>query len=616
MSRLSPMRPFFILAPLGMLYLAIFGRVVQLHAYPEDGVIVLSDDLETRKSLVAPRGVIYDRNGVPMVFDQPVYNLAMRTRWEHRRYHPDNRPDDLTNEQIAEEIAEVAERVKVPVEVLAKAVLDPDRVYVPLRRNIDLSEAQALQAYLRSHRGMGLSLDYAMTRVYPLGRVYGNVLGVVSDDGVNREGSSGLEFKFDKLLQGTPGSKDSQMVTSAFGVNPARGLNQAKEGNALYTTLNADLGARTREVLARSMVEHRPTWVSAVVMNVNSGEVLAMVGLPDFDPRDPAFDPETGLDTSGEVSSYALAMENPFVPGSTFKPFMVGYAIDRGIVGPNEMFEDPGQIFLPGRRIGNAPLVPGGPKDAALCLIHSSNVVSTKISQRLGIKRCREMLSVFGFWDPVVLGQRTFPSGIQPKNEQWERRNAESWTLASVSFGHQMMMSPLRYAACFSSLVNGGHRIEPHMLKAGLDATEKQAAFRAESRHGVDRPLKESTSNYLIDVMETMVERRIGSTLPLIEGVRWGGKSGTAELETNEELKTCSFAAFGPIPDPEILVLVVVKWPRCEGRVSGTKTAGPLAGEILQDSLRILGLLPEVGDSSLDSGASNANLKPRLQEVR
>jgi stage V sporulation protein D (sporulation-specific penicillin-binding protein) len=617
MSRLSPMRPFFILAPLGMLYLAIFGRVVQLHASPDPAVIGVSEELHNTTELTAMRGPILDRNGKVLAYDRPVYQLYMDLAWAQRRYHPANRDDDFTDDDVATEIATIAERCQVPVAKMAEALLSQTVVHTVLRRNVDMFEAQALQGYLRNYRGTGLRLSPSLARVYPLGRTYGTLLGIVDGEGDKREGVSGLEYKFDEQLQGTAGSKGSQMVTGAFGVNPAKGMRQPEQGNALWTTLDADLGPATREVLARSMELTNAKWCGAVVMDVNTGEILTLLGLPDFDPRDPWVDEDSKLDHSGQRSSFALAMENAVVPGSTFKPFVVGHAVDQGIVSRSEIFEDGGVIYIPGRgAVKNAALVNPSPKNAEECLVHSSNVVSIRIGQRIGTDRFPQMMDRFGLWDPVILGQRKSPRGQRISKKEWDRRKAKNWPLVSASFGHQFMVNPIRYAACFSALVNGGRRIEPKLLVSGLEATPELAAYRDQLSVGVENPIQESTSDFLVTAMEKMVARRIGKPLPEIEGVRWGGKSGTARLETNEDLNTCTFAAFGPIPDPQILVFVVVQWPQVEGKISGTKYAGPVAGEILEHALRTRGLLPNTGASRLDSASSNANLNPRLKEAR
>ncbi len=617
MSRLSPMRPFFILAPLGMLYLAILGRVVQLHAAPDEVVNGVSEYLHNKVELPAMRGSIVDRNGKSLAHDRPAFWLMMTSVWEDRRYHPNNRPKGLTDDDIAAEIAEIAERCQVPVQKMAETLLSKEVGYTLLRRGLTPFEGQELRAFLRKYRSTGLQLVPMVEREYPLGRTFGSLLGIVTAQDEKRSGASGLEVKFDEHLTGTEGSKGSQMVTGAFGVNPAKGLEKPEQGGDLRLTLDADLGTATREILDEAMVELKAEWCGAVVLDANTGELLTLIGLPDYDPRDPIINDDL-LDNSGIRSTFALTIDNPVVPGSTFKPFLIAYAIEQGIVSRSEVFEDRNTLKVKGRReiIENADGVKYGPKTAAECLIHSSNVVSVLIGLRTGIERFRDMQAKFGLWDPLYLGQRPMNTYHGPPEKNWTNRQAIPYTLASSSFGHEFMVNPIRYAACFASLINGGHRIEPYLLMDQQDATTEQAAERDAKRVGVERPISEETSDFIVDALEKMVERRIGSPLPEIEGVRWGGKSGTARHETKPHLNTCAFAAFGPIPDPEIVVLVIVQWPDVKGRISGTRLSGPLAGKILEHALRTRGLLPKAEASRLDSASSNANLNPRLKEVR
>jgi cell division protein FtsI/penicillin-binding protein 2 len=609
MSRLSPMRPFFILAPLGVLYLALFGRLVELHAYPHDdhGQHGVSADLVGSYVLPSERGAILAHDGTPMVYDRPDFRLVMDTLWEHRRYHPDNLSEDLTVEQVEQEIVELAQACKVDLSRLREVLYNPDVSYTSVRRGIDPFEADKIKAYLSQVRGSGLHLLAEVNRVHPLGRIYSYLLGLTLHQDGQRKGVSGLERTCEDCLAGVDGAKGSQRVTSKFGINPARELNEPTCGTDVQTTLDVALGEFARDRLIESMEKYSPTWNGAVVIDVKTGAILSLLGLPDFDPEDPYSD-DQGLNHQGEMSNFHLAMENAVVPGSTFKPFVVGWALEKGLISASETFQDSGHLRVPGRpkSIPNARGVPSGAKTAAECLVHSSNVVAIQIGQRIGVENFRQMLDVFPLWDPVELGGIGFSRGRAPTEHDWEFQNGRQgrvWTLPSLSFGHQIMVSPVRYASCFASLINGGTRVDPYLLAANApDALGK-------------RLIRTQTSDFLIDAMERMVQRREGDVLPKIEGLRWGGKSGTARHETNLDLNTTLFMAFGPIPDPEVLVLVVVQNPVAD-RVSGTRICGPVAGDILHYALRLRGLLPGLGNAGLDSAVQSGNLKQQNPEFR
>jgi cell division protein FtsI/penicillin-binding protein 2 len=387
-------------------------------------------------------------------------------------------------------------------------------------------------------------------------------------------------------------------------------------GSVLRTTLDLDLGQRVREILATSMEADQAVWNGAIVLDVNTGEVLSLVGLPDYNPADP-WAGEDGLDHSGIPTNFSLSIENAIEPGSTFKPFVVGWALQNGLISTTESFSDPGHFRVPGSRnvIGNADGVPLGAKTAKECIVHSSNVVAVQIGLKIGIPSFRQMMNSFGLWDPVVLGGRASPRGRAPAEKRWKNREGSCYTLPTLSFGQGLMVNPLRFAACFASLVNGGRRIDPFLVHEVGDELARSKAMRSKGKVGVEDPIRPEVSAFIINAMEAMVERRVGNPLPIIEGIRWGGKSGTARLPTNHAINTCSFVAIGPLPEPEILVLVVVKNP-IRDKISGTRVAGPLAGEILREALRVRGLLPTIGPSGLESSAANSTLKQGFRELR
>jgi cell division protein FtsI/penicillin-binding protein 2 len=609
MSRLSPMRPFFILAPLGVLYLALFGRLVNLHAYPKGGgnEHYVANHLLGLRDLPAERGAILAHDGTAMVYDRPGFRLVMDLLWKYRRYHPDHLSEEMTSAQVEQEIADLAQACKVDRSHLRKILLNPEVSYASVRRGIDPFEADKIKAYLAQVRGTGLYLRAEVNRVYPLGRIYSNLLGLTLNQNGLRKGVSGLERTCEDCLAGVNGSKGSQRVTSKFGINPACELSEPTCGTDVQTTLDVALGGFVRERLLESMEKYTPTWNGAVVINVKTGAILSLLGLPDFDPEDPYSD-DQGLNHQGQMSNFHLAMENAVVPGSTFKPFVVGWAYDQGVISATDSFADPGTIRIPGRpnSVRNATGTQLGSKTPAECIVHSSNVVAIQIGQRLGVDRFRDMLEVFPLWDRVVLGGTKFSRGIPPSAHDWEFQNGREgrvWTLPSLSIGHDIMISPVRYVSCFASLINGGTRVDPYLLAENAPAAPGERLIRTE------------TSDFLIDAMERMVKRREGRPLPKIEGLRWGGKSGTARNETNQDLNTTLFMAFGPIPDPEVLVLVVVQNP-VAARVSGTRICGPVAGDILHYALSLRGLLPGQRNAGLDSVAQRGNLKRQNPEFR
>jgi len=583
-----------------VLYLAIAARLVQLHAYP----VEIDEEQRLRVNgtmkLLPYRGRILDRFGRVLAYDRPSSRLELNYKWQHRRYHPARIEDaEWTEQQIREEIEEVARACKLDADSLEEMVRNPQAALAPIRWNIDPFEAARIQGVLDQFPGFGLGLVESRTREYPVGRATGQLVGLILQRELDDPPTTGLEKYGNEQLTGELGTKQSLPVSRFFGVNPSRAMNVPVDGRDLVTTLDSALQIKTREVLAPALDKYQPDWLGAVVMDVETGAILSMVSLPDLDPNCLSIDETTGLDANGVPSSHHLKMTDSVVPGSTFKPFFVAWALQHGVIGKEQIFEDPGWIRPKGRRttIHNASMVPNGPKTPREALIHSSNVVCVQIGEQLGVDRVREMLDVFEFTKRVDLPGHRMTRGILPGDDQWTPlRKARAYAVPSLSFGHGLMVNPVRYLASLSSLVNGGMRIEPHLIPSNYRASE-------------DRLIDEHVSDYVRESMGTMVERRIGKPLPEIAGVQWGGKSGSARNEANKELYQLSFFAFAPVEKPKYAVFVTMVHPRDQKKPSGTSDTGPLAGDILAHALRLNGYTAPSVPGNLDSTLANANVE-------
>ncbi len=596
------MRPLWILLPLGLLYLVLGGRLVQLHAFPGDDVGGLMNVLADSSRLDAARGPITARDGTPLALDRPVYRLVLDSPWKYRRFHPENRNSHArSGASVRSELERLAQAAGLPMLDLAMILLDPVRSYKVVVDGLDPVAVRRLRVELRDLSGSGLHLEQSWQRVQLYGRAFSHVVGACrTDEQGQRRGSFGLEKTGEQLLPGVPGYKQTQRVTGRFGVNPAMGFRMPQDGAALQTTLDAALGVFVHAELQAGFAEYTPDWNAALVLDARSGEILAVHGLPDFDPQGAA---------SGPLyeDSFFLPARSAVEPGSTFKPFVVAWALDQGVIRGDEIFHSPGtSIRLPGRTVNNANLVSTADMTAGGALVHSSNVVMVQIGRRLGIARMRAMLDAFHFWDPVKVLEPGFDRGLKPPEHEWKGSKGVTWTLPSVSFGQQLMINPLRLGLAYAALVRCEPVRTPRLLRAAPAAQQVPSAGVA--------PLRPQTSAYILQHMQQMVQRRAGRPLPHWEDLEWGGKSGTAQLPGNELVNTCTFVAVGPVADPSIVVVVVQQNPVAE-KISGTQIAGPIAGRILRRALELRGeVAPILGPAScicLDSPASAATLDGR-----
>lgn len=618
MSRLSPLRPFFLLAPLGLLYLVIAGRFVQLHAYEVPLKERYSGNLEGGSVLLADRGRILDRNGFPLAYDRPSYYLEIGYKWKHRRYNPQNWSEDepLSEQQIRDEVVDVARAAGLDPESLEVWLRDPNTALAPILHDIDPFHADRIRGAISQYPDFGLVLRESRTREYPLGRSASHVLGLYSeyyDDLPTGEldeagepvikrvlvrPSSAIERAFNEQLTGIEGLKES--IRIRHGINPAKTLIEPIAGEDVQLTIDATLQDLVRAELVGVMQDQNPEAVAAIVLDAKTGAILAMHSLPDYDPKSPVAD-EHGNGKDGEEVSVYFKLNDPFEPGSTFKTFIVASALDLGVIGPSEVFQDNGKIWFGGNDIDNARSVPRGPKTAAECLLHSSNVVASQIATRIGVPRLRATMDRLGVWERVDLSGQSLSPGRPLPDRHWEKKQGTNYTLPSVSFGQAFYINPIRLAGLLCSFANEGKAVRPYLVEA--NRTEPDPIFSAAS------------AAYVRDAMHQMMDRQVhhNKILPDI-GVKAAAKSGTARNSSDHSQNTVLFSTFAPLEDPEVLVLAVVYNPDLEKvksrfGPSGTRNAGPVATRILQHALRIRGVLPHVDPRSLDSVSAPGTLK-------
>lgn len=618
MSRLSPLRPFYLLAPLGLLYLVIAGRFVQLHTTDVELSETYSERLEGESILLADRGRILDRNGFPLAYDRPSYSIEIGYKWEHRRYNPVNWPEDepMTEAQIQAEVADVALVAGLDPASLEVKLRDPDQLLTPILHNIDPFHADRIRGIAAQYPSFGLVVRETRTREYPLGRAASHVVGLyreywedrptgeVDESGhpfterVLARPASAIESAFMAQLTGVDGRKES--VRIRHGINPAKTLVEPTEGEDVQLTIDANLQELVRQELVRTMQEQEPEAAAAIVLDARTGAILAMHSLPDFDPAAPNKG-DDNLGADGEAVSLYFKLNDPFEPGSTFKTFIVATALDLGVVGPNEVFSDNGRIWFGGRDVNNAKSVPPGPKTPAECLLHSSNVVASQIATRIGVPKLRASMDRMGVWDKVELPGQSLGSGTRLRDDRWEKKQGPNYTLPSVSFGQGFYINPIRLAGMLCAFANDGQAVTPHLLLGQTPYVNPM--FSAES------------AAYVRDAMHQMMERQVhhNKILPDI-GVEAAAKSGTARHATKHDLNTVLFSTFAPLEDPEVLVLAVVYNPNVDKvktryGPSGTRNAGPVATRILEHALRIRGVLPPADPRSLESVSAPGTLK-------
>jgi len=401
----------------------------------------------------------------------------------------------------------------------------------------------------------GLSYITEHHRVYPAGRTAAHVLGFVDIDNL---GLAGVEKYIDQ-------SPHMLMVSS--------GNRQAKEP---MVELSIDLGVQhaLREELTAAMQRYRASAAAAMVMDVETGEILAMSSLPDFDPnhRSQALD----------KARYNRLLTGVFELGSIFKLFTIAAGLDLGVAGISGGYDASQPL-----RVASFTINDFHGKGRWLSIpeifIYSSNIGSAKLALDIGVPRHKKFLKKMGFLDRIdtELGETAQP--LVPAD--WQKL-----TTMTIAYGHGLSVTPLHAVTAAASVVNGGFAVEPTFLKQPAGAKPQQ-----------ERILKASTSRHMRKLLRLNVLKGSGRRAKA-QGFRVGGKTGTAEKVMNgryaKNRLLTSFLSVFPADEPKYVVLVMLDEPHGTEETKGKATAGlnaaPTTGRIIQRIAGLLGVAPKI----------------------
>lgn len=533
---------------LRIVYLAIFNH----HFLQTQG------DMRALRIVEIPayRGMILDRNGYPLAISSPVDAV-----WVDPANFDVNNPN----------LAVLANLLNLSVDEIKQRIdKNQHREFLYLKRGLDPSVGRQIKALAMP----GVSIQREYKRFYPEGEVAAHVLGFTN---VDDQGQEGVELAYNSWLAGSPGKK--QVLKDRLGrtVSDIHTLKQAEPGHNLVLSIDRRIQFLAYQALQEGVSKFNAKAGTAIVLDVKTGEILAMVNVPSYNPNNrPA----------GHSEVYRnRAATDLYEPGSVIKTFSMVSAISSGKYHADSTVNtNPGYIALDGHRIEDEGHNLGVISMATL-LAKSSNVGMTKITLSLPPDRLWQTLHLFGFGQ---LTESNFPgesSGVLRQENPWRLID-----LANMSFGYGMSATPLQIAQAYNVLGNDGVKIPISLLKINHVPQGKQV-------------ISPQVARDMLDLLESVIYGP-GGTAPLakVAGYRVTGKTGTAKLlGPHGYLKhryNSTFVGFVPAKDPRLLVLVVVYDP--QGRVYyGGYTAGPIFAKIMSGSLRLLGILPD--DVSADT---------------
>ena len=450
------------------------------------------------------------------------------------------------------------------------AKLRRDSQFVYVARKVSPAEEQRI----RELKLKGIDFVKESRRYYPNLALAAHLLGYV---GTENNGLAGLEAAYDSQVRGLEGKVLVQTDARQHAIF-SRVERQATAGADLELTIDHYLQYVAERELRAGVEENNAQSGAAVVMDPNSGEILALANWPTFNPN--------VYGRAAEERRRNRAIQDLYEPGSTFKVVTASAALEEQVIAPDDPIDcRPGRISFGSRTIRDMHAY--GVLPFTDVIVKSSNVGAIKVGLRLGPERLGRYVSRFGFGQTLAPDFPGENAGIV-----WNPARLDSSALASVSMGYQVGVTPLQMAAALSSVANGGTLYEPRVVRAFV-----KGGRRVEVPHkALRRTISEHTAATLTTIMEEVVERGTAKAAA-IDGYTIAGKTGTAarlvDGRYSKSEYNASFVGFLPSRSPALTIIVVIDSPHGRGYTGGA-VAAPIFKRIAEASLRHLGIAPTI----------------------
>ncbi|QTN35926.1 peptidoglycan D,D-transpeptidase FtsI family protein [Cognatishimia activa] len=530
---------------LGVMFLAAFS-IIGIRM----GTLSQSEVVEPRSStggarIMAQRADIVDRNGRILATNIETHSLYAQPQ------------QMIDKERVAQEL------VRIFPDMNEQRLLKDftgKRKFLWVRKKLSPEQKQAVHDI----GDPGLLFGPREMRLYPNGKLAAHILGGA---GFGREGVSaaevigvaGVEKTFDDILR-----------------DPANG------GKALTLSLDLTIQAAMERVLFGGMKLLNAKGAAAVLMDAHSGEVIALSSMPDFDPNDRPRPIPT--EAGSESPLFNRALQGVYELGSTFKIFTTAQALELGLVTPETVIETKGPMKVHGYTIGEFENKNYGKISVTDIIVKSSNRGTGRIALDVGAERQQEFLESLGMFDPTKIEVVEATGGKPLKPSKWTDLSA-----VTISYGHGLSATPLHLAAAYAAIANGGHKIEPTILR------------QDGAKYG-PRVMSQAVAEASVDMLRKVVTEGTAS-MGEVPGYHVAGKTGTADKPKPnggyyEDKVINTFASVFPAHDPKYVLVVTLDEPvetmGEEPRRTAGWTAVPVASEIIGRVAPLLGLLPHV----------------------
>ena len=553
----------------GLLVL-LFVRLLYLMVFKSEHYSGLADQLHEReRSIKAARGRMLDANGTVIADNRTVCTVSV--------IH-----NQIENKE--EVIAVLCRELGLSEEFVTKQV-EKYSAIERIKSNVDKETGDRIREYNLA----GVKVDEDYKRYYPFDSLASKVLGFT---GADNQGIIGLEVIYEEYLKGTEGT--ILTVTDARGVEISEAGESRIEpvnGNDLYLSLDMNIQSYATQLAYQALETKQADSVSILVMNPQTGEMLAMVNVPEFNLNEPYELPEgTATESLNNEQKQELlnqmwrngCINDTYEPGSTFKIITAAAGLEEGVVTPESTFSCPGFVMVEDRKIRCHKVSGHGGETFVQATMNSCNPVFVTVGLRLGAETYYRYFEQFGLLTKTGIDLPGEAGTIMHKLE-----NIGMVELATISFGQSFQITPIQLLTTASSIVNGGNRITPHF---GVKVMDREGNLVKEFSYPVENNIVSEQTSETMRMMLEMVVSEGGGKNGQVEGYRIGGKTATSQtLPRGSGKYIASFLAFAPADDPQVIALAIINNP--QGTYYGGQIAAPVVRQLFENILPYLGIM-------------------------
>ncbi|HFC8532443.1 TPA: peptidoglycan D,D-transpeptidase FtsI family protein [Neisseria lactamica] len=539
----------FVLLAMAVLFAGLIVRGLYLQTVTYNFLKNQGDNQIVRiQSLPAARGTISDRNGAVLALSAPTESLYAV-------------PKDMEEMPTGAQLEQLSGLVDVPVDVLRNKLEQKGKSFIWIKRQLDPKVAEKIDALGLKH----FAFEKELKRHYPMGNLFAHVIGFTNIDG---KGQEGLELSREDSLRGEDGAKvvlrdnKGNIVDSLD--SPRNSV--PKNGQDMILSLDQRIQTLAYEELNKAVAYHKAKAGTVVVLDAQTGEILALVNSPAYDPNQP------GQANSEQRRNRAVT--DMIEPGSVMKPFTIAKALDSGKVDPTDTFNTLPYKIGPAT-VQDTHVYPT--LDVRGIMQKSSNVGTSKLSAMFTPKE------MYDFYHDLGVGVRMhsgFPGETAGLLRSWRRW--QKIEQATMSFGYGLQLSLLQLARAYTVLTHDGELLPVSFEKQAVAPKGK-------------RVIKASTAKKVRELMVSVTEAGGSGIAGAVDGFDVGAKTGTARKLVNgryvDYKHVATFIGFAPAKNPRVIVAVTIDEPTANGYYSGVVT-GPVFKQVMGGSLNILGVSP------------------------